>query len=107
MKFLIVTFLFYCQNNYNILFHKKLNTYLNVKVFSGNDERYSVEKNETEIKMQLHNLQKIFEKKRLLKIIQDNNVSINTKIELLKDNSVKASNLKAGGLFNEFDFYFY
>jgi hypothetical protein len=107
MKFLLVSFLFYCQKNYNILFSKKTNTYLNAKVSSGNDERYSVEKNETEIKMQLHNLQKNFEKKRLLEILQDNNVSINTKIELLKDNSVKASNLKAGGLFNEFDFNFY
>ena len=104
MKFLIVTFLFYCQTNYNFLFHKNLNTYLNAKKTSGNDERYSSEKNETEIRMQLYNLQEIFEKKRLLDILQDDKVSINIKIELLKDNSIKASNLKAGGLFNEFDF---
>ena len=32
---------------------------------------------------------------------------IQDKIELLKDNNVKPSNLKAGGLFNEFDFNFY
>jgi len=104
MKFLIITFLLRCQTNYNILFPKKLNTYLNAKVSSGNDERYETIKNETEIKMQLHNLHKNYKKKRLLEILQDNNVSINTKIELLKDNSIKANNLKSGGLFNEFDF---
>jgi len=106
MKFLIVTFLLHCQTNYNILLHKKTNTYLNAKTSSGNDERYESKINETEIKMQLYNLHQIFEKKRLLDILQDNNVSINTKIELLKDNSIKAPNLKAGGLLNDFDFDF-
>jgi hypothetical protein len=107
MKFLITTFLLYCQTNYNILFSKKTNTYLNAKVSSGNDERYTIEKNETEIKIQLYNLKKMFEKKRLLDILQDDNESINTKFELLKDNSIKAPNLKAGGLLNEFDFNLY
>jgi hypothetical protein len=84
-----------------------MNTYLNAKVSSGNDERYTIEKNETEIKIQLCNLKKMFEKKRLLDILQDDNESINTKFELLKDNSIKAPNLKAGGLLNEFDFNLY
>jgi hypothetical protein len=91
----------------NNLFSKNLNTNLNAKISSGNDERYPAEKNETEIKIQLYNLKKIFEKKRLLDILQDNNVSVNNKIALLKDNSIKAPNLKAGGLFNDFDFCLY
>ena len=111
MKFLIVTFLLYFQRNFtinNILFHKNLNTYLHAKKSSGNDERYTFEKNETEIKIQLNNLRQNFEKKILLDILQDNNVSINTKIELLKekDNSIKPSNVKSGGLFKDFDFDF-
>ena len=107
MKFLIITFLLYCKTKCNILFPTNLNTYLNAKVSSGNDERFTVEKNETEIKIQLYNLKKMFEKKRLLDILQDNNVSVNNKIALLKDNSIKAPNLKAGGLFNNFDFCLY
>jgi hypothetical protein len=104
MKFLLITFLLYCQRNFIILFPKRLNTYLYANISSGNDERYETHQiKET----YLNNLRQNFEKKRLLEILQDNNVSINTKIELLKDNSVKASNLKAGGLFNEFDFNFY
>ena len=56
MKFLIVTFLLYCQTNYNILFHKKSNTYLSATVSSGNDERYETKINKSEIKMQINNL---------------------------------------------------
>ena len=98
--------LLHCQKKINILFPNNLNTYLNDKTSSGNDERYETKINETDIKMQLYNLQQNFEKKRLLDILQDDKVSINTKIKLLKDNSVKAPNLKAGGLFNLFDFDF-
>jgi hypothetical protein len=104
MKFLIVTFLLQCQTNYNILFPKKLNTYLSAKVSSGNDERYETIKNDTEIQIQLYNLSRNIEKKKLLDILQDDKVSINIKIQLLKDNSIKQANLKAGGLSDDFDF---
>jgi hypothetical protein len=100
----MVTILLYCQTNYNILFPKKLNTYLSAKISSGNDERYETIKNDTEIQIQVYNLSRNIEKKKLLDILQDDKVSINIKIELLKDNSIKANNLKSGGLFNYFDF---
>jgi hypothetical protein len=107
MKFLIITTLFYFYrylSKNNILVSKSSNTYLNSKKTSGNDERYKI--NETEIDIQIYNLRQNFEKKSILDILQSKNISINIKLDVLKDNSFKPPNLKSGGLFNDFDFEF-
>jgi dTDP-D-glucose 4,6-dehydratase len=98
MKFLIINVLFCFYINL-----KNRNTYLIVKKRSGNDERYSIERNETEIKTQLVNFQQNYEKKQMLEFLQNDKISIHTKLEALKDNSIQAHNLKAGGLINDFD----
>ena len=70
----------------------------NIK-FSGNDERYT--ENEVE------ELNKVYENilnKKYLDFLQDNNISINNKLEMLRDNSIKAPNLHAGGLMEDFEF---
>ena len=99
MKFLTITVLLY----FYIKIIKKPNAYLNAKKKSGNDERYRIERNETEIKTQLFNLKQNFEKKQMLEFLQNDKISIHTKLDTLKDNSIKAYNLKAGGLINDFD----
>ena len=98
MKFLIINVLFYFYINF-----KNRNTYLIAKKRSGNDERYSIERNETEIKTQLVNFQQNLEKKRILEILQNEKISIHTKLDVLKDNSIQTYNLRAGGLINDFD----
>ena len=98
MKFLIINVLFYFYINL-----KNRNTYLIAKKRSGNDERYSIERNETEIKTQLVNFQQNLEKKRILEILQNEKISIHTKLDVLKDNSIQTYNLRAGGLINDFD----
>jgi hypothetical protein len=107
MKFLQLCFLFYfqtCKEKHLTLFFKKLNTFPERKNNTGNDERFI--KNETEINNQLFTIYKNYEKKRLLDTLENKNVSMNIKLDLLKDNSIKPTNLKAGGLMKDFDFKF-
>lgn len=70
----------------------------NIK-FSGNDERYP--ENEVE---ELNKVYENIQNKKYLDFLQDNNVSINNKLEMLRDNSIKAPNLHAGGLMEDFEF---
>jgi hypothetical protein len=105
MMFLII--ILFCSKKCFIQknFHEtlKLNTYSYAKKNSGNDERYAFEKNETEILSQIYKLRENLEKKHLLDILQNDKVSIYTKLNLVKDNSIQQSNINAGGLNNEFD----
>ena len=106
MKFLIITLLFYCQRHitkYTILSPEKSNTYSTAKKkSSGLDERY-LPVNETETQTQLYNIRQNFEKKKMLGILQNENVIIEDKLALLRDNSIKSPNIRAGGLINEFE----
>ena len=89
---------------------KKDNNYCLSSAFSktyksdntGNDERYPI--NETNNQTQLYNINKNYEKKKLLDILKNDKISINTKLKLLEDNSIKPINLKAGGLLDDFNF---
>jgi hypothetical protein len=103
MFFLILSFLFYfnkiCyQNSYIFNLKRGLNAY---KKFTGNDERYI--KNQTEMESQLHNFKKNLEKKQLLVILQNENISIYDKASLVRDNNNQQYNIKSGGLINDFD----
>jgi len=77
------------------LFSKEYN---NIK-FSGKDERYP-ENEELELDKVYENIQN----KKCLDILEDNNISIYKKLELLSDKSIKPSNLHAGGLMKDFEF---
>lgn len=56
---------------------------------------------------ELYKIMILHEKKKKLDILKNINVSINEKLKLLEDNSIKPSSLKAGGLFKDYeDFYF-
>ena len=78
---------------------------INSKKSSGYDERYSVNNTYNNINStQLGNIVQFFDKKKLLNILEDDNVSLYTKIILLKNNNIKKSSLFAGGLLNQFDF---
>ena len=110
MKFFIILILFYCHRylkSFFVLLPKKLNTYKHSKTYankksSGYDER-QLESNLTEIQTQLYNLRRIFEKKRMLDILQNENVNMNHKLDLLTDNSITAPNIRAGGLMDDFE----
>ena len=68
---------------------------------------FSVLAEDTEQKeVTLYKIQKYFEKKKLLDMLQDTNVSLSTKLLLLQDNSIKACNIIEGGLMKDFDFEF-
>jgi len=127
MKFLSIVILFYLhvfvtsnkinnnKINYNPLstnhFIAKPNTlpiqqknifskgyYSNIK-FSGNDERYP----ENEV-VELSKVYENIQNKKYLDFLQDNDISINNKLEMLRDDSIKPSNLLAGGLMKDFEF---
>lgn len=70
----------------------------NIK-FSGKDERYS----ENEV-VETTKLYENIQNKKFLDVLQDDNISMCNKLEMLKDNSVKPSNLYAGGLMEDFEF---
>jgi ethanolamine utilization protein EutP (predicted NTPase) len=71
-------------------------------VYTGNDERYPI--NETNNDVEIYNIYKNHENKNLLDILQNDKISINTKVDLLKDNTIKPINLTAGGLMDDFNF---
>ena len=96
-----------------ILYYKKdttnnsylLSTFSNTNyrsVYTGNDERYPI--NETNNDVEIYNIYKNHENKNLLDILQNDKISINTKVDLLKDNTIKPINLTAGGLMDDFNF---
>lgn len=87
----------YTNHNNLALFSKKSNTY---KKSSGNDERYT--KNITEINEQTYKIYKYFEKKRIIDILKNNNISKNDKLQLIEYNMIRETNLKAGGLVDDF-----
>ena len=104
MRFLLLCFIMYFKkniNNISYLLGSFSNTYYR-SVYSGNDERYPV--NETINHVELNNIYRNYENKKLLDILENDKISINTKLNLLKDNSIKPINLKSGGLMNDFNF---
>ena len=104
MRFLLLCFVIYFKkyiNNKSYL----LSTFSNTNhrsIYTGNDERYPI--NETKNEAQLYNIYKNHENKKLLNILENDKISINTKLDLLENNTVKPINLTAGGLMNDFNF---
>lgn len=108
---------FFCIQKYNINNNQinqnldNLNTFQKIENIinntnSGNDKRYPEQENENEYNKDIHKLQLLYKKKQILDILQDEKVSINTKLNLIKDDNIKPVNLYAGGLMNDFDFDF-
>jgi hypothetical protein len=100
MLFFLLLFIFSVQKGTNLFLLKKSNTYK----YNGFDQKYI--KNETEEQLKLQKIYTHFENKKLLNVLQNENISLNTKLLLLQENRVKPSNLFAGGLMNDFDFDF-
>jgi hypothetical protein len=104
MRFLLLCFVIYFKkyiNNDSYL----LSTFSNANyrsVYTGNDERYPI--NETINETEIYNIYKNHEKKKLLDILENDKISINTKLNLLEDNTIKPINLTAGGLMDDFNF---
>jgi len=104
MMFLLLCFIMYLKkyiNNNSYL----LSTFSNTNyrsVHSGNDERYPV--NDTNNEVEIYNIYKNYENKKLLDVLQNDKISINTKLDLLHDNTIKSVNLTAGGLMDDFNF---
>lgn len=106
--------LLFCIEKYSKLNHlmtENLNTlYVSPNLYNskknhGYDERFPLN-NTNSSKTELHKIANYFDKKRLLDILENENVSLFTKILLLNDNSIKSTNIFAGGLMNDFDFDF-
>ena len=104
MRFLLLCFIIYYKkyiNNNSYL----LSTFSNTNyrsVYRGNDERYPI--NETNNDVEIYNIYKNHENKNLLDILQNDKISINIKLDLLQDNTIKPINLTAGGLMDDFNF---
>jgi hypothetical protein len=104
MMFLLVCFILYYKKD-TINNSYLLSTFSNTNyrsVYTGNDERYPI--NETNNDVEIYNIYKNHENKNLLDILQNDKISINTKVDLLKDNTIKPINLTAGGLMDDFNF---
>jgi len=104
MMFLLVCFILYYKkdttNNSYLL-----STFSNTNyrsVYTGNDERYPI--NETYNDVEIYNIYKNHENKKILDILQNDKISINIKLNLLEDNTIKPINLTAGGLMDDFNF---
>ena len=104
MRFLLLCFIIYYKkyiNNNSYL----LSTFSNTNyrsVYTGNDERYPI--NDTNNEVEIYNIYKNHENKNLLDILQNDKISINIKLDLLQDNTIKPINLTAGGLMDDFNF---
>jgi hypothetical protein len=116
MNFLIVSFLALILKNTKIILTqlKQLNTFLDNELpingffiyQSGKDERFTIN-NLTNINLNEENrykLLKFFEKKKLLDILENDKVSICTKLNIVKDNSIQVFNLTAGLKKEDLDF---
>ena len=104
MRFLLLFFIMYFKKNINNNSYL-LSTFSNNNprsVYTGNDERFPI--NETTNEAQMNNIYINHEKKKLLDILQNDKVSINIKLNLLHDNTIKPINLTAGGLMDDFNF---
>jgi hypothetical protein len=104
MRFLLLCFIIYYKkyiNNNSYL----LSTFSNTNyrsVYTGNDERYPI--NDTNNEVEIYNIYKNHENKKLLDVLQNDKISINIKLDLLQDNTIKPINLTAGGLMDDFNF---
>jgi hypothetical protein len=108
--FLTILLLFYVKYinflklhaNNSDLFNQPIQKY---SYYNGNDNRY--QKNETLLRIDTIKMRQIFEKKQLLDILQNNYISVDVKLNLIRDdNNVKVPNITAGGLMNNFNFDF-
>jgi hypothetical protein len=119
MKFLVLLLLIYNQrnikNNSGLFLNnsKSSNTFKNKisdEKYNGFDHRIineTKEKHEKhEKELNLYKIAKYFEKKKILDILENKNVSLTTKLLLLQDNRIKTSNIFEGGLMRDFDFEF-
>ena len=101
MRFLLLCFIVYFKkyiNNNSYL----LSTFSNTNyrsVNSGNDEIYLINETNNEAQIYINH-----ENKKLLDILQNDKISINTKLDLLEDNTIKPINLTVGGLMDDFNF---
>jgi hypothetical protein len=108
MMFLVLLYLIYNQKKSSNLFLHNSNTLRNTVVsekYNGYDHRNLNDMNKTS-QVTVYKIQQHFEKKKILDLLQDTNISLTTKILLLQDSSIKPSNLYAGGLMKDFEFEF-
>ena len=118
MKFLIISFLAFIPKNTKIILRQlkqsnafSLDNELSIKQNfhinkTGMDERFS-NNNLTNIDTNEKNkykLYQLFEKKKLLDILENDKVSIPIKLSLIKENSMKGFNLTAGLKKEDYDF---
>ena len=104
MRFLLLCFVIYFKKYINNKYYL-LSSFSNTNhrsIYTGNDERYSI--NETNNEYEIYNIYKNHENKKLLDILENDKISINTKLNLLQDNTIKPINLTAGSLMDDFNF---
>ena len=109
MSKLFVLFCIEKNNKINFSITENLNTLYVIpnksvlKKSSGYDERYPLNNTNSD-NIKLYNIARYFEKKKLLDILENENVALTIKIFLLNDNTIKPNNIFAGGLMRDFDF---
>ena len=107
MNNLLLLFCIKKNNKINFLPIKKLNTLHvisnNLKESSGGyDKRFPLNNTKSN-NIELYNIAILLEKKKLLDILQNEKVSLLTKIFLLNDNTIKPHNIFAGNLMSDFE----
>lgn len=121
MRFLIIGLLIYIYKKRKILIHSLTNSntlYLEYELpfiknvnnnsVKGYDVRYINNTNETkqiENEINKYKLMKMFEKKKLLDILENEKIAIPLKINLLQNNSIYGFNILAGLKKEDFDFF--
>jgi len=103
MRFLLLCFVIYFKKYINNKYYL-LSSFSNTNhrsVYTGNDERYPINETNNEY---IYNIYKNHENKKLLDILENDKISINTKLNLLQDSTIKPINLTAGSLMDDFNF---
>ena len=75
---------------------------INNYTYGGYDERYPIKENKLETEN--CNIYKLHIKKQLLDILEDKNISIHNKLDLLYDNSIKIPTLISKNLMKDFEY---
>jgi len=122
MMFLLLLILILNVNNNYSFINKNSNTFLsfhfpnhyfkinvksNDKSNDGYDHRFPLKTNKSETEEKLYNISQLFKKKDILNLLTNENISIYTKIGILKENVIYSPNIFAGGLMKDFDFEYF
>jgi hypothetical protein len=113
MKFLIICLFSYLKNSKKTeLLMEKSNTNLAKNIKNNGFDQRDINKDSSEYVeiYQIYQIYQNLQKKKIIDLLENQNISINTKIDILHNvlnySEIKPMNICSGGLMKNFDFIF-